>query len=87
MLVEGFYVTNHAKEEIERRQISLNDFENCLKSPGQIVSSRDNRTIYQSKIVTDIKTFLIRVIIQEQEVPKKVITVYKTSKIDKYWEA
>ena len=43
---------------------------------------------YQSRIVlADGRLFLLRVIVDDTIEPMVVVTVYRTSKVDKYWRA
>ena len=41
---------------------------------------------YQSKIDINQKEYLVRVMVNERLTPAKVVTVYRTSKIRKYWK-
>lgn len=86
MLMEGFYITPHAHEEMDKRQISIDMLWACLKKPDQILDSEESRVIYQSKIKSGEKVFLLRIVIEKQASPERVITVYRTSKIEKYWK-
>jgi hypothetical protein len=46
----------------------------------------DGRKIYQSRMeMQPGKTYLIRIFIDPIEDPAVVVTVYRTSKIEKYW--
>jgi hypothetical protein len=59
-----------------------------LAQPEQVVPGQDNRTIYPSRLDNEEgKTYLVRVVVDEQINPPVVITVYRTSKIQKYWRA
>lgn len=81
-----FELSRHAREEIERRGIPLNVVEAVLQEPQQVVDEYGNKKAYQS--IMDIgaeKRYLVRVIVNESVAPAKVVTVYRTSKISKYW--
>ena len=54
-----------------------------LASPQQIVPNQEGRKAYQSQVEIDGKTYLLRVIVEDNT--DVVITVYRTSKIQKYW--
>ena len=56
-----------------------------LTNPGQIITGSD-KTIYQSVITEVGKEYLIRIFVNHIKIPNMVITVYKTSKIGKYYE-
>lgn len=81
-----FTLSNHALEEIERRNISRELVESVLQYPQQIVEVKTGRKAYQSKIdFGGGKIYLLRVIVDESADPAVVVTVYRTSKISKYW--
>ena len=42
---------------------------------------------YQSIVEIDQKPFLVRVMVNETASPPTVVTVYRTSKIERYWRA
>jgi hypothetical protein len=57
-----------------------------LDNPQQIIIEREGRKVYQSKVdFGNGKIFLLRIIVADDIDPKVVITVYRTSKIEKYW--
>jgi hypothetical protein len=78
--------TTHALEEMRRRGITQEQVKAVLANPGQILPGRNQRMIYQSKMeLGSGKPYLLRVFVDERESPSLVITVYRTSKIQKYW--
>ncbi len=78
--------TTHARKEMYRRSITQDQVEAVISNPGQILLGRNQRTIYQSKVSFDSgKVYLLRVFVDENASPSVVITVYRTSKIEKYW--
>ena len=82
----NFKLSRHVKEEMERREIPLPLLESVLEHPQQIVEARGMKKAYQSKVdFGGAKIFLIRVIVDDTIEPATVITVYRTSKITKYW--
>jgi len=81
-----FRLSDHVKEEMERRAISLPLLESVLEHPQQILEARGLKKVYQSKIdFGEGKIFLIRAIVDDTIIPATVVTVYRTSKIAKYW--
>ena len=57
-----------------------------MEHPHQIVSEKVGRKAYQSKLDFGTgKTYLLRVIVDEDGESAVVVTAYRTSKIDKYW--
>ncbi len=80
--------TSHAKLEMKRRNIKESLVISVIKKAGQKINSKNNRIIFQSKFFdADAQTKMILRVICELVKPEivKIITVYKTSKIRKYW--
>ena len=77
-------ISDHATIEIKRRQIPLSTIEAVLANPQQIIPSRPGRQIYQSIIEINNKPYLLRLIVDTGD-PPILVTVYRTSKIQKYW--
>lgn len=79
----------HAKEQMTLRGISRDEVSEILQSPQQVIfdSEISEIEIYQS-IIKNLKgqNYLIRVFVNRTKNPKLVVTVYKTSKILKYWK-
>jgi hypothetical protein len=80
-----FRLTDHARKELLRRQIPRSIVDMVLARPEQIVPETAGRKAYQSKVDIHGKMFLIRAIVDDSVSPAVVITVYRTSKISKYW--
>ena len=80
-----FVLSIHANEQIERRAIDIQLVYDVLNNPEQIVR-QENELIYQSIVVIKQRRYLLRIFINEKVSPKVVITVYLTSKIEKYYE-
>ena len=84
----NFKISQHAKDEIQRRNIPLNLLHSVLNNPQQIVSEKNNRKAYQSKVEFEAgKTFLLRAIVADDNEPAVVVTAYRTHKIHKYWKS
>ena len=77
-------MTGHAQQEMQRRCISLEAIETTLNSPQQITDEKEERKCYQSIILKKNREYLLRIIVAQTE-PKTIITLYLTSKIQKYW--
>ena len=81
-----FEVTEHARDELARRSIPSELLREVLLSPQQIVPTYGNRVVYQSQVyLGEGRTYLLRAIVDDNVHPAEVVTVYKTSKISKYW--
>jgi hypothetical protein len=76
-----FEFSKHALEQMELRGISKDIVKKILVKPEQI-RNEDGNKVYQSMV----KEYLIRIFVNEKKNPKLIITVYKTSKIKKYYE-
>jgi len=83
-----YIITDHAYFEMQRRGISKKIIQSILENPDQIVEVREGRNVHQSKVQHDDsdKMYLIRVFIDIDRKPPEVVTVYRTSKIEKYWK-
>ena len=82
----NYEISIHAKQEMIRRRIPLAVVEAVLASPEQKVSEHGNIICYQSQIEFNQRLYLVRVMVNETAIPPKVVTVYRTSKIDRYWK-
>lgn len=78
--------SRHARIEIQRRKIEKRHALKVMKNPQQRFKVGDN-CVYQSKYFDRHlkKEMLLRVFIKEDIKSLLVITLYKTSKINKYW--
>lgn len=82
----SFKFSRHVEDEIKRRKISANFVESVLQNPQQIVEEYGNKKAYQSKVdFGEGKVYLLRVIVADNVDPAIVVTVYRTSKVKKYW--
>jgi len=80
--------TEHALERLNFRKIDTKLVLGVIEKPEQVLPDEDSniREIYQSVISNDKnKLKLLRVVIEETNVELLVISVYLTSKINKYW--
>ena len=83
-----FKLSQHAKEELVRRNIPLRLLDAVLQNPQQIVAESGNRKCYQSKLdFGGGQVYLLRAVVAEDADPPGVVTVYKTTRIEKYWRS
>jgi hypothetical protein len=84
--VVDYRITDHAREEIARRQITEEDVAKVLTAPEQMEIVRTGRKVYQSRIRLGEppKIYLLRVFVDSDRFPPEVVTVYRTSKVVKY---
>lgn len=80
----NFKLSGHAEKELERRKIPRAYADAVLNDPQQIVPESEGKKAYQSKLDFSGKVYLVRAIVKEND-PAMVVTVYRTSKIEKYW--
>ena len=85
--VRQYVFTPHAAFEMARRRVLDSIVRGVLAAPEQRHSVRPGRDVPQSKIVFYGKTYLVRVFINVDRSPAEVVTVYRTSRIAKYWRA
>jgi hypothetical protein len=83
-----FYISRHAEEQCERRGISSEILDAVLQNPEQVIEEDEGKRIYQSQVDFETgKNYLIRAVVSEKTKPAIVITVYKTSQINRYWRS
>ena len=82
----SFQLSKHARQELARRDIALADVEAVLAAPGRIVPEHGGIMCYQSRTTHAGKPRLLRVMVNEAAEPMVVVTIYRTSKISKYWQ-
>jgi hypothetical protein len=80
-----YVLTAHAVEEMARRQIDSAWVEQVMKEPEQRLPGAGNRVILQTRIETAGKVFLVRCVVEDWRDPPVVVTVYRTTRIAKYW--
>lgn len=80
-------IKGHTNFEAGRRSISEEFIKFVVNHPQQKLPSKKGRVIVQNKYYDqeEKKEMLLRVIGIETSEKFEVITVYKTSKISKYW--
>jgi len=79
-------LTDHAVHNIIDREISIDFMYNTINNPDNKLIQGNNRYIYMKLYYDELlsEEMLLRVVIEEDIDKITVITVYKTSKIDKY---
>ena len=80
-----YVFSRHSIEQMEFRNISRKLVEAALDNPDEILNYFGKK-VYQSLFVSKGKKYLIRVFVNINVKPMKIITVYKTSNIRKYYE-
>ena len=87
--ITNYRVTDHARDEMVRRQITEEEVAKVLAAPEQTETVRAGREVYQSRFQSGEppKTCLLRVFVDTGRISPEVVTVYRTSKVAKYWRA
>ena len=81
-----FRLTGHAEEELARRMIPRELLDSVLENPQQVVPNYGGRKAYQSKLdFGGGKIYLLRAIVDDLVNPATVVTVSRTSQIDRCW--
>lgn len=83
--IHQFSLTRHAAEEMRRRGIDEMAMRQVLQTPEQRETVRPGRDVLQSRISVESRTYLLRVFVDVDRDPPEVVTVYRTSRIEKYW--
>ena len=83
-----YRLTDHAQMEMARRQIPASDVARVLATPEHMEMVRPGRVVYQARLAwgTPPATYLLRVFVDIDRQLPDVVTVYRTSKITKYWK-
>ncbi len=82
----NFRLSQHAEEQMVRRGIPDDMLQEVLHAPQQIVDDASGNRVYQSQVpFAKGNAYLLRVFVNESSDPALVVTVYRTSKIAKYW--
>jgi len=85
----NFVLSKHAEEQIIRRSLSRDVVDAVVLRPDQVVGdeSDEDVAIYQSIVKEDDTVFLYRVFVNTKVEPNVIVTAYKTTKIEKYYES
>jgi len=79
-----FIVTLHAMEQMRRRGIDEPTLESVLSAPERRLPVRPGRDVVERVAAFHGRPYLVRVIVDVDRMPVEVVTVYRTSKIEKY---
>ena len=83
--MKAYIISKHAQEEMAIRGIPESILDVVMQTPGEIVPEKAELVAYQSVISFPEGLMLLRAIVADQDQPMRIITVYRTSKIEKYW--
>jgi Domain of unknown function (DUF4258) len=84
--ITSYVLTPHALFEMEQRGILESVVNRVLTAPEQRINVRPARDVLQSRIPFSDGMYLVRVFVDVDCIPAEVVTIYRTSKMEKYWE-
>jgi hypothetical protein len=73
-------LSEHAAQQMAKRQINTADALCVLAAPEQVLEVRPGRVVAQGLV----GGYLLRLFVDVDRIPAEVVTVYRTSKIEKY---
>ncbi|MBI4286393.1 MAG: DUF4258 domain-containing protein [Chloroflexi bacterium] len=81
-------ISDHARFEMARRHLREELVGSVAQNPQQVVKVEHGRKVHQSKYYdsSEGREMLLIVICQESPGQLFVVTAYRTSRIDKYWQ-
>ena len=85
--VDHYEITSHAAFEMQRRGIAESVVRGVLAPLEQRHAVRPGRDVLQSRVAVAGKAYLVRVFVDVDRNPAEVVTVYRTSRVAKYWRA
>ena len=85
--VVGWMLTDHARDELARRQIAVTAVRDVLLRPGQRLAIHSGREVWQAVQLLGAppRPYLVRVVVDIDRSPREVVTADRTIKIRKYW--
>jgi len=85
----NFIFSKHAEEQLGRRLLGRSTVESVVLKPDQVIQDENDEdiAIYQSLVKEDDTMFLYRVFVNVKVQPNVIVTLYRTTKIDKYYES
>ena len=89
MPIRTYRLTDHARLEMARRQISEAEVGQVLAAPEQTECVREGRAVYQSRMERGEppKTYVLRVVVDIDRESSEVVPAYRSSKVQKYWRS
>jgi len=80
-------LSNHARHQAIRRGVSEAIIHSVAEAPEQVAAVREGREVRQSRVrfPPDDRLYLVRVFVDVSPGLETVVTIYRTSKIEKYW--
>ena len=85
-----YVLTNHARKQMQERDVPADIVDKVFYYPEQVVEEEEGLKAYQSRFEISVfgrtpKLFLVRLIVNDDEDPAVIVTIYPTTQISKYW--
>ena len=89
MASQRVILTDHARRQAQRRGVTEQVVIQVASAPEQVLAVHPGREVRQSRVSVGPRgqTHLVRVIADVVGQDIRVVTVYRTSKVVKYWRA
>jgi len=84
MAHKRFIFSEHALIQIRKRKLDIQFIDIVLDFPDNVLVGNPEIIVYQKMGTDNNKLYLYRVFVNIHKRPPVIVTVYKTSKIDKY---
>ena len=81
----SYIFSEHANQQIAARNLNMQLIVDAIAAPD-FIQEEDGLTVYMKVVIEVQKSYLLRIFINKNKEPNVVVTVYKTSKIKKYYE-
>jgi hypothetical protein len=84
--MENALISNHARKQMLRREITEQQVRAVLHQREETIAVSPGRVVVQAVIPMGQSqaNYLVRVVVDIDQTPPVVVTVYRTSKIEKY---
>lgn len=81
--------SEHAIQNLVEREIDRSEVEVTLVNPGLVVPDPPGREVLMRRYFDGVlqQEMLMRVIVEHSQAETVVVTVYRTSQIERYWKA
>jgi hypothetical protein len=78
--------SSHAERMLLEREVELEEAQQTLTNPDKILAAEAPRMIYQRRYFDRMlgQDMLLRLVVEESDAELLVVTVYRTSRLDKY---
>jgi hypothetical protein len=79
---------DHARKKAASREVGAHEVERTIAQPDSVVPGQPPRQIYMRRYLDAIlqTEMLLRVVVEETDDELVIVTLYKTSKFEKYEE-